>query len=333
MEEITDDRAPSHFRTKTFSDFRRGDVYRELLKMLLQGTPEPANYWAAELVASGHIVDWWHAVIEAFATHIHVANVKLIAYLVLRCQLYKRLAAEQSHISDNLMWTRNNQQMRMLVAEVTTIVAVSRKSPRTGKTTVPKCDLAPDVMQSRFAAPSCDFAAPVILPDDPREIFIPLNEFAHAIHEDSPNTHAAIYWFEWLLEYEATCKRQKAPIACHRRPCADVADKYRGECVWPVWDAIAAEAHRSRPPVIVKLAKEAHEMFCFEYTRGKGRKHLVYFAIKLLTQTITLEDTLVDNPASVAAMMESIPNLYRQIGRFSNLVNLTVADMDDEENT
>jgi len=64
-------------------------------------------------------------------------------------------------------------------------------------------------MSERLKAPSDKYIKPVFLSKDPKEIFIPINEFAYHISSESKNTLMACYWIEWIIEFDILCKTKK----------------------------------------------------------------------------------------------------------------------------
>ena len=61
--EINDVRTDKEFRTISFSSFKKTQVKRELLNSIIATKVEPACYWSAELICSGHFIELWETVI------------------------------------------------------------------------------------------------------------------------------------------------------------------------------------------------------------------------------------------------------------------------------
>ena len=61
MEDFNDARTVKDFRLTTFSGYQKTKVRDEFIKSMRDRKIEPACYWAAEMVASGHFSELWEA--------------------------------------------------------------------------------------------------------------------------------------------------------------------------------------------------------------------------------------------------------------------------------
>ena len=60
----------------------------------------------------------------------------------------------------------------------------------------------------KFKAPHVRFIEGIFRENDPKEIFIPLNEFAYQIQKNK-NFLEGCYWVEWIIEYDSISRKKK----------------------------------------------------------------------------------------------------------------------------
>jgi hypothetical protein len=210
---------------------------------------------------------------------------------------------------------RNNEKIRKLFAEVICVLCEAKKRHDLTDVKVPQTEFDLTQMTERFKASSAYFAEEICLKDDPKELFIALNELAYSISEEGQNNIDACYWTEWMNEYAAVCKQKKEKCKCERRTFAAVEPKLQMDIVWIVWDAFLYEAKTHRSPLIQRLVKTALNVFCFRYTPGcyKKRKFLLYFVIELFTEPFSTEEDIVKDKEKVINVINNIHSIYKQI--------------------
>ena len=310
--EINDIRDQREFKGITFSEFKKVDVKKELNKNLYNAKIEPACYGSAELICAGHYADLWDAIIGFYTKHIHIGNPKLITYLELRINNFKEIVS--GGYRDQELRLRNNEKMRKLFCEVICVLCEAKKKHCYTDVKVKKEDFDLTQMTERFKAPNVKYAEEIFLKDDPKELFIAVNEFAHNLTEEGKNSVSACYWMEWIMEFETICKQKKEKFKCERREFAIVEPKSQMDIIWIIWDVFLAEA-KKRSTLIQRIVNSALHIFCLRYKTGchKKRRLLMYFVIEVFTEPFSIDEEIVKDKNKIIVITQNINKIYKQI--------------------
>ena len=308
--EINDIREQKDFKGITFSEFKKTDVKKELINSLLNSKIEQCCYWSAELICSGHYLELWDIIIHFYTKHIHIGNPKLAIYLDLRITNFKELI--NSGYVDQELRLRNNSKMRKLFCEIMCVLCEAKRRHSYDEIKIKKQDFDMTYMTDKLKAPSISFAEDIFKKDDPKELFVSINELAYNI--SIKNCLAACYWLEWILEFENVCKAKKDRIFGERRTFADVDPKLQMDTVWIIWEVLLQEASKSSS-IIEKVMNSLLNLFCLKYTQGctKRRKLTLYYAIALLTENVSFSEEIVNDKEKIVIITDKIDYIYKQI--------------------
>jgi len=314
---INDIRESPQFRGYSFSKFKKTDVKRQLLDTMLKGKIEPACYWSAELICAGHFGDIWEVIFNFIGKYIHTANPKIAIYLEKRYIVFRNIMSQGQFLSE--MHLRNSSTIRQLFSEIITIITLSVK--KNSFETIKICraeEFDMIQMKDKLKAPNITFVEDILHPDDPKEIFIAMNEFAYHIGGETPNMLQACYWIEWLIEFEIICRKKKQPCVCKRRS-ANVDKKYQCDIIWIIWDALIYYSKNAKvnPAMAEKLLMSLKELFTAKYTAGtsKKRKYLLYFGVEIITEPYSIDTELftTHTKSVLVNVTNKIDNIYKQI--------------------
>ena len=312
--EINDIREPSQFKGTSFSNYKKTEVRNQLLQNMIKGKIEPACYWSAELICAGHFMELWETIIHYTGKHIHLGNPKIVSYLEMRFQIFRNIITSGKHPVE--IQLRNNQTIRNLFAEVIAALTYSNRKHSFESIKINRIEEF-DITQmtERLKAPSMKYAEPIFKKEDPKELFIAINELSYNISCDRRNMLNACYWVEWIIEFDLICRKRKESCFCERRNNLSVENKYQKDIIWLVWDSLNKYSTDLNSPFISKLMTSIMNIFCIKYTTGscKKRRYLLYFAIALLTEPVPLDIELISKKELVHNVVEKINDIYKQI--------------------
>ena len=312
--EINDIRLDKDFKGSTFSKFKKTDVKKELLNSLIKTKIEPACYWSAELICAGHYVELWDIIIFFYTKFIHLGNPKIAIYLELRLNQFKDIV--RNGFLGNEIRLRNNDKIRRMFCEIMCILCDATRKHSFDNIKISKEDFDMTLMTERFKAPSIKYAEEIFMKDDPKELFVAINEFAYNISEDNKNIVSACYWIEWIIEFENVCKMKKVKCKCERRVNIQVDSKFQMEIIWMIWDIFLIESQK-RPKIFQKIINALLTLFTLKYTSGthKKRKYILYFIVSMFCENINTNDEIIRDSQKevIGIVIDKIDIIYKQI--------------------
>jgi hypothetical protein len=324
--QINDVRNTNDFKTISFSEYKKTEVKKQLLLNIFNGKVEPACYWCSELVCAGHYTDIWDILLLFLGKHIHLGNPKLPIYLDKRFTIFRNIM-QQGLFYDELQ-LRNNEIIRNMFAEIICIVASSPKKNALDPIKINrKEDFDMTSIHERLKAPSVQFAEPIFMEKDPKELWIAINEFAyHLSSKDDhiPNYMSASYWIEWVFEFDTICKSKKQKCQGDRRSSLSVEPKYQKELVWILWDALIYTAKQRDNEFILKTIESLQRLFCIKFTPAtpKKRRYLLYYAVSLLTEPLITNIEMIADKTILVTVIQKIDTIYKQIKQNEKTPNL-----------
>jgi hypothetical protein len=314
--EINDIRTGPQFKGVTFSKYKKPDVRKQLIENMKSGKIEQSCYWSAELICAGHYMELWETILHYMGKHIHLGNPKMTVYLEKRFDIFRNIMSQGQYLNE--LQLRNHPTIRKLFAEIICALTFSNKKHSFEAIKINKEEeFDMTQMTERLKAPSIKFIEPIFQKGDPKELFISVNEFAYHISQEKRNMVGASYWIEWMVEFDAICKKRKTPVYCESRSYIVVENKYRRDIIWILWDALLHYGELMQNPFINTLLKSLLNLFCIKYTTAscKKRRYLLYFAVALLTEPVPTNIELMPNKPMVQIVVDKINTIYKQIKR------------------
>ena len=312
--EINDVRVQAQFKGISFSNFKKTDVRKQLIENIKNNKLEPAAYWCAELICAGHFMEVWETILHYVGKHIHLGNPKIVIYLEKRYDIFRNIMVQGLYLNE--LQLRNHPTIRKLFAEVISTLALSNKNHSFEPIKINREEeFDMTQMTDRLKAPTMAYLDTIFKKEDPKELFIAMNEFAYNISKDKHNTVGACYWIEWAIDFDAICKKRKTPVFCEFRGDVPVEKKFKRDIIWLLWDILFHYCDLLDNKYISTLMSSIYTLFCIKYTTAscKKRRYLLYFAVALLTEPVPTNIELMPNKQMIQNIAEKINTIYKQI--------------------
>lgn len=336
---INDMRTQKDFATCTFSNYKKTDAAKSLMKSLVYAKTEDACHWCAELFCSGHAADIWAVFVEFYNRYVHIGNPRIAVYLEHKHQQYVFICGKYTMMP---IQVRNDSGARRMFAEIVCILCDATRKHALNPIKIAADDFDLGYLKSRFKAPSMIYAEPIYHKNDPAEFIVAVNEFAYHISSSSRNTIMACYWIEWIHEFDrrfgggedggGACAgagagaRQRRTFTCEPRIFAPVDHKYRSDVIWLIWDVILYTveeevAARENGRAIQKCVVALLYLYSMNYTKGSynRRKYILYFVVNLMCETalaaVALAEPILrpETREKCEVIIENVELIYKQM--------------------
>jgi hypothetical protein len=275
---ITDPRPSECFKDKTFSGFKKTEVYKTLFKSIDSGKIEDTCFWVTECIVSGYANDLIEKLCIHSAKVIHINNPLLPEFLWRRYLTFRK---STNHISgkekDKLIHIRNTQSVRNNLMDVAVTLTLSPKTKRYDK--LPKVNIQRDfefsVIQQKMNATMQLLPQGIIRFTDPEELRIIMNEIFFNLKNSNGGYDKVCYWIQWLLQWEKRTKSQKRKFEIETREINGLDPKYGKDMIWLVWEVVFQETNL-RDELLKQQIKSLYLLFKYEYTGGKRNARIPY---------------------------------------------------------
>ena len=282
---IIDPRPLESFKDKTFSDFKKKDVFKKLFECLGSQKIEESCYWVTECIVSGYNLELFEKLIIYCSKMIHINNPSLPTFLWRR---YKTFLNSFDHIDkkhrDQLIHLRNTQSVRNCFFDLVTTIIDSSTEKQFTIEKISDDDFQFTAIQNKLSATMQILPTSIIKFTDPEELRIIMNEFFFHLKNENGGYNRSCYWVTWLCQWEKMNKKKKIKFEIECRDISEVNPKYCKDCIWLLWEVIFEEANLRNDNIKLQI-QSLYRMFRHNYTCGKRntRLPLIFHAIGYLT--------------------------------------------------
>jgi hypothetical protein len=288
---INDFRKITDFKKNTFNGYQKSDVLSALQKSILEQKLEEACHWGVEMLVSGHLMECWDRLILINSKLINHANPNLSFHIWIRFSQIIQIIQDPKYHGEKILQLRNNQECRNHLTDIVSLMTLSPKNKLSSLPKISTEDFRIDVFQDKLEAKHIFLIQKIIKENDPSEINVVVNEFAFQLTERTGNIDKALYWLNWIMEWEKLNVKKAEGFNCGIRNRKYIKPQYYHDIIWLIWDVIFQEASfRNNEQLNIQLIG-LFKLFKYNFTSpGKRRKvPLIIHAIHLISYQDTIK--------------------------------------------
>ncbi len=319
---VYDMRNIKDFKLVSISGYKKNDVSKAFQSSLMNSKLEEALRWGIELHCTGMNAKIWEILYNVYLQYIHINNPHYYRYYIKRRKDYFKII--ESYPNEHEIFSRNDQTIRNMYAEMISLCVLSKKSPLFDNKSIPK--LSEKMLYDKMELKKRMMGLPIhqiysyVDTNDPNEIKLGLNEIYSNIYQSKGNFPLFAFWIMWLERISAFKKKEanNAEISlfethekfqCIPTFINGLKEEYQTHWVWKIWKFLLDYKNRK------ELSKEADSFITrsfedflddFKPAQYNRKKYLLYLSFYAIKNMIPWELTLYPK---MNIMYQSIGNI------------------------
>lgn len=200
---IHDTRIGKDFKGITICGYKRKDVLNAYQNSMINNKLEDAIRWVVELHSTGLNLQIWESIKNLYFRYIHINNPKLLFYILKREKDYLNII--KTYPKKHEIFTRNNQEIRNLYAELTAICVLTKKSNLFLQKSLPTINnksFDKEDIHKRMISHDLDRITEYLFNSSSNELKLAFNEIINNIYMKNGTFQNCIYWYLWIEKIE-----------------------------------------------------------------------------------------------------------------------------------
>ena len=307
---IYDIRTSKDFRNLTISGYKKADVINAYQNSMINNKLEEAIRWGCELHASGLEKKIWDSLYLLITKYIHLNNPKFFIYYVKRLKDYKKII--KSFPPKNYeLFSRNNQEIRNMIGELTSISCITKKNnlflpnslPKLGKNFFETGDL-----KKRMLSTGLNEMIDFFYNSTSKEMRLAINEIYINLISKKGTFDNLLYWYIWLEKMENIRKKDDG---CENDLKNILIDELWVMIIWRVINKYKKRLDNNSVIYIDKI----HEVYIdnFKVNQITKKKYLIFMAFLFFRKNINLSFNLYPSEHLIIQVNGNINRMYDRI--------------------
>ena len=281
---IEDYRELKEYNGCTFNNIKISEVKKELIKCIIDNNHDKSLYWMCEILSSCNFLLLWEIFFYILSNVTNVSNLKLLIFIEKKYSLFKNIINESKNEND-LLNLRNNIVIRNLFCDIIILLCVSDKHYMLDYNKLNIKNFSFDNLNTHLKAPNVNYVNDFFKDNDPKELYIILNEFVFNLEEN--NVTDCYKWIFIYLNYYTKCKKNNNILVCEMRKELEIdklADSLQSHPIWIIWSILLIKSKKNE--IVRNYINILINFFKVQLSVGKirSRLNLLFLSISIYIQ-------------------------------------------------
>lgn len=304
---IHDIRDSKNFKGITICGYKRRDVINAYQNSMINNKLEDSIRWCVELHATGLNSVIWDSLEILYTKYIHINNPKYFFYFLKREKIYKNIIKD--YPKKHEIFSRNNQEIRNLYAELTAISSLTKKNniflPKSLPTINNKSFEKEDI-QKRMISKNTDNIIEYLFNTTSSEIKLGLNEILNNLLSKNGTFQNCIYWYHWIEKVE-NLKKKNSKITIYQHKLED-------HWLFILWKIILDFEKKLEKKNLIYIKKlESYYKKNFKISSMSKKKYLFFIAFYIIKTDINWNINIFQQEHLIIQSNININKMYKNI--------------------
>jgi hypothetical protein len=311
---IHDTRVQKDFKGITICGYKRKDVLNTFQNCMINNKLEDAIRWVVELHSTGLNNNIWDSIKNIYFKYIHINNPKFFFYLLKREKEYKNILSK--YPKKHEIYTRNNQEIRNLYAELTTISVLTKKNNMFLQKSIPiinNSSFEKDEIHKRMISKDLDKINDYIFNTTTNEMKLALNEIANNLVMKDGTFENCTYWYLWLEKIENLKKKENTIIFSNK--IINNENKYFDSWVFILWKILLDIVDNNTEKNNIIFLKKIYNEYIknFKPSQINKKKYYIFIAFYIIKKNINWNINIFQNEYLIIQTNANINTMYENI--------------------
>ena len=309
---IHDIRTQKDFKGITICGYKRKDVLNAYQNSIINNKLEDSIRWCTELHSTGLNNQIWESLKMIYIKYIHINSPKYFFYILKREKDYQRII--ESYPKKHEIFSRNNQEIRNLYAELTAISALTKKNNLFLPKSLPVINsksFENDDIKKRMLSKNLDGIIDYAHNTTTNEMKLALNEILTNISSKYGTLQNCLYWYLWIEKLENNKKTDDKILYTSK---INNEDKYYDHWTTILWNIILDfQSYLDKNNLI--LLKKIHHIYKknFKPSQISKKKYYFFIAFYILKEHIKWNINIFANEYLIIQTNANINRMYENI--------------------